>query len=297
MLSWGSQGARAAEMGLYAGPGCYGLTHLTQYAGWLGAPAHHVTENFDQRSWADLVSDSEWSIKCYAAIRSTTGFTFSIPMLPADGVSTLAKGAAGDYDHIFTQIAKTLVANGFATTTVRLGWEFNGNWQPWSSYKDNAHFVGFYQRIVTLMKSVAGARFAFEWCPNLGTGTLAPDRSYPGDDFVDVVGMDVYDGHWSAIDATPEKRWAFFVARDHGLQWQVDFAKAHGKRYSFPEWGCCGDDTGDDPYFINHMAEWLKSNGYFYADYWDSNTAYRGDLMDGQYPKAAAAYIADFGTQ
>jgi hypothetical protein len=291
-----SHAAGAVEMGVFAGPGCYGVANLPGFAHWLGDPAHHVTENFDQSSWPHLVSDAEWSIECYASVRSTVGLTFSIPMLPADGVSTLAKGAAGAYDTVFTHIAETLVSKGFATTIVRIGWEFNGNWQPWSSYTDNDSFIRYYQRIVTLMKSVPGARFVFEWCPNLGTGTLAPSNSYPGDDYVDIVGMDVYDSHWSPIDATPQGRWTLFVTRDYGLQWQVDFANAHGKRYSFPEWGCCGDSTGDDPYFINHVADWLKSNSYLYADYWDNNSAYQGSLSDGQYPNAAAAYIADFGT-
>ena len=287
--------ADAAEMGIYAGPGCYGPPHLSHYANWLGAHARHVTENFDQSSWSNLVSDAEWSTKCYAPLRSTTGFTFSIPMLPADGVSTLARGAAGDYDQIFKTLAQTLITNGFATVTVRIGWEFNGNWQPWSSYKDNAHFASYYRRIVTLMKAVPGARFQFEWCPNIGTGALAPDKSYPGDDFVDIIGMDVYDGHWSTVDATPAGRWNYFVTEPYGLKWHVDFAKAHGKRFSLPEWSCCGDSAGDDPYFINQMAAWLETNGYLYADYWDSNTAYRGALTDGQYPLAAAAFIADFG--
>ena len=296
-LLLGVHSASATEMGIYAGPGCDGLSHLAGYAAWLGAPARHVTENFNQSSWSQMVSDAQWSIQCYSKVRSESGFTFSIPMLPADGVSTMAKGAAGEYDNVFTAIAETLVSKGFDTTTIRIGWEFNGNWQPWSSYKDNSNYVRFYQRIVTLMKRVPGARFVFEWCPNVGTGTLAPDKSYPGDDFVDVIGMDIYDGHWSTIDAMPASRWNFYVSRDFGLQWQVDFARTHNKRYSLPEWACCGDSTGDDPYFINQMANWLKSNAYLYADYWDSNTVYRGELTNGQYPKAAAAYIADFGAR
>ncbi len=58
----GSLDAGAAEMGLYAGPGCDGLTHLTNYAAWLGAPAHHVTENLNQSSWSALASHAQWSI-------------------------------------------------------------------------------------------------------------------------------------------------------------------------------------------------------------------------------------------
>src|SRR5579859_5308816 len=167
-LLLGSHGAGAVEIGLYAGPGCDGLSHLTRYADWLHTPAHHVTENFNQSTWPALASDATWSIECYARVRSTVSFTFSIPMLPADGVSTLAKGAAGSYDKYFTTIAKTLISHDMATSVIRIGWEFNGNWQPWSSYKDNTNFIRYYQRIVTLMRNVPGAHFVFEWCPNLG---------------------------------------------------------------------------------------------------------------------------------
>ncbi|MEI9984395.1 MAG: glycosyl hydrolase [Aliidongia sp.] len=230
-------------------------------------------------------------------MRSTVSFTYSIPMLPADGVSTLAKGAAGAYDSNFVTIAKDLVAHDLGTSIIRIGWEFNGNWQPWSSYKDNANFVKYYQRIVMLMREVPGARFQFEWCPNVGTGSLAPNQSYPGDAFVDIIGMDIYDGHWSTIDATPQGRWNYFVTEPYGLQWQVEIAKNHNKRLSWPEWACCGDNAGDDPYFINQAAAWLKTYSYLYADYWDSNTDYIGQLTNNQYPQAAKAYIADFGAQ
>ncbi|HVJ53195.1 MAG TPA: glycosyl hydrolase [Aliidongia sp.] len=286
--------AAATEIGLYAGAGCDGVAHLATYNAWLGSPAVHVTENFDQSTWAALKSDAGWSIGCYASVRNSVSMTFSIPMLPGDGVSTLAKGAAGAYDATFTSIAQSLVSAGFATTTVRIGWEMNGNFQPWASYKDNTNFIAYYQRIVKLMKAVTGARFQFEWCPNVGTGSLAPDQSYPGDAYVDIIGMDVYEGHYSAGDALAAARWNWYVTEPFGLQWQVTFAKAHMKRLSLPEWGCCSNNAGDDPYFVNQIAAWLTANSYLYADYWDSNAVYVGQLSNNQYPLAGGAYKADF---
>lgn len=285
---------RAVEIGIYAGAGCNGVTHLGVYRAWLGSPAFHVTENFDQSSWNNLTSDVPWSANCYAPIRNAVSMTFSIPMLPADGVSSLAAGALGAYDSTFTSIANTLINAGFSTAIVRLGWEFNGNWQPWAASTNPSAFIAYYKQIVTLMKGANGARFLFEWCPNIGTGSIAPDLLYPGDNFVDVVGMDIYDAHWSSGDATPVARWNWYVTEPYGLQWQVNFAAAHMKRLSIPEWGCCSDNTGDDPYFINQMSTWIKQNSYLYADYWDSNDAYQGMLSNNQYPNAAAAYIADF---
>ena len=58
--------AGATEIGVFAGPGCAGVQHLATYRAWLGSPAFHVTENFDQSSWTALASDATWSINCYA---------------------------------------------------------------------------------------------------------------------------------------------------------------------------------------------------------------------------------------
>jgi hypothetical protein len=287
--------ASAVEIGIYAGAGCSAMAELKSYQAWLGAPAAHATENFDQSSWAAFASDVPWSVGCFATVRNSLTMTFSVPMLPADGISTLAKGASGAYDAYFTAIAQSLVSGGFSTAVVRVGWEFNGNWQPWSSYKDPASFITYFQRIVTLMKAVPGARFLIEWCPNIGTGSFAPDQSYPGDNYVDVIGMDVYDAHWNQYDADPIARWNTYVTEPYGLQWQVGFAALHMKRMSLPEWGCCGRNAGDDPYFVTHMGQWLTVNSYLYADYWDSNAGgYQGQLSQGQYPLAGAAYMSAF---
>jgi hypothetical protein len=77
----------------------------------------------------------------------------------------------------------------------------------------------------------------------------------------------------------------------------MEFAKEHGKLLSWPEWGCCGDSTGDDPYFIEQAANWMRGVGpsFLYASYWDNNTAYEGELSNNQFPKAAAEFIDEFG--
>lgn len=285
--------AKATQIGVYAGPGCAGVEYLGVYKAWLGSPAMHVTENFNQNSWPELASGAGWSIECYAAVRNSINMTFSIPMLPADGVSTLAKGAAGEYDHYFRDIANQLVKYGFQTTIVRLGWEFNGSWQPWFA-SNPTDYISYFRRIVDLMKAVPGARFQFEWCPNIGPVNMPADQAYPGDQYVDIIGMDIYDAHYGEGDATPPDRWAFYVSEPFGLQWHVDFAKAHMKPLSFPEWGCCGNNAGDDPYFIDQMALWQTTHSYLYSVYWDSNAAYRGQLSNNQYPYASARYKAHF---
>jgi Ca2+-binding RTX toxin-like protein len=49
----------------------------------------------------------------------------------------------------------------------------------------------------------------------------------------------------------------------------------------------------DDGYFVSHMADWIKSNNVVYQSYWDSNSAFSGDLAD--HPNNLAAFEAAWG--
>ena len=50
------------------------------------------------------------------------------------------------------------------------------------------------QQIVTTIRAVSGANFAFEWNPTLGdTGIGDLANFYPGNAYVNYIGSDVYD--------------------------------------------------------------------------------------------------------
>jgi hypothetical protein len=291
-----ASGTSGIQVGIFSpGGGCAGLPGIASYGAWLGRPAQHITENWTTSTWAALLQDVTYDLGCYKPLQSTTAFTFGLPMFPGDGVSTFAQGAAGAYDVYYVTIAQNLVANGYSNAIIRVGPEFNGYWFPWSAYKDPANYVALYQRIVTLMRSVPGQNFKFDWCTSTGMGNIAPQTVYPGDAYVDYIGEDLYDAVYNTSMQSPATRWTDFVNEPNGLQWQVTFAQQHNKMLSFPEWGCCGKNSGDDPYFVNRVAVWATTYGYKYMDYWNLNSGgYNGTLTNGQYPNAAKAYISDF---
>jgi hypothetical protein len=118
--------------------------------------------------------------------------------------------------------------------------------------------------------------------------------AYPGDDVVDMISMDVYDHYNSG--------WDDLVRGDAGLQALRDFARTHGKLEAYPEWGCSTDTHGhgDDPEFIEHMADWFTAapGGVAYQGYWNTpaggpNAALHGEGA-GRVPKAASAYRRRF---
>jgi hypothetical protein len=295
--------AIAGQLGVYKGGGTAGTGKVPAFEAWLGRPVDRALDFLPYANWTELSGTALYLGTSWQAFRSPGWpMTISVPMLPNDGVSTLAQGAAGAYDARFTAIGKTLVAKGFGNAVLRIGWEFNGGWYPWAAAKDPASFVAYWQRIVTAFRAVPGAAFTFDWCLTLGWNNIPADRAYPGDAYVDVIGVDVYNVWWDAKDKDPATRWATLRDQNYGLAWHKRFAAAHGKLMSFPEWGTGtrpdGHGGGDDPLFVRNMAAWIASLGelLLYHDYWDYPASdYNAQLSAGAKPLAAAAFLVAFG--
>jgi len=271
----------------------------------MGQQPSYAMDYLDGTSWSTLES----SASNEAATWSSSGYsmTFSIPMLPDSGAS-LADGAAGDYNAYFQTIAQNLVANNEAGSILRIGWEFNGNWNTWAANSsDQSEFVSFWQQIVDAMRSVSGANFKFEWCPTLGDqgiGNLAD--YYPGNAYVDDVAADVYDQAWSNYPGGATE-FSELETETYGLNWLTSFAAQQGKSVAIGEWGLgtgpgnaeqtysANDEQvsgGDDPTFINDMAQWLATNHVYEASYFDDQSS---TLSPQENPNSYNALIKDFG--
>ena len=161
-----------------------------------------------------------------------------VPILPGGSGGTLAAGAAGAYNQYFSILAQTLVKDGAANAILRLGWEFNGTWYPWSvaSNTDAQNFAQFWRQIVNTMRAVPGQQFKFLWNPN-GGGTTSwnLELAYPGSAYVDYIGTDDYDEYWGS-SFTPQASWSNAVTQTWGLNWLRTFAAAQGRPIAIPEW-------------------------------------------------------------
>ena len=294
---WPAQAAASSPsgtIGVYRG--ARNVAGVQGFESWLGRPVNHAVDFIAGDSWSAIESPTWWTSGW-----NGTGYQveYSIPIIPSTG-GTLQAGAGGDYNSHFVALAHNLIDNGQANATLRPGWEFNGSWYKWSAASDPAAFAAYWRQIVNAMRSVPGQHFEFDWCPTLGKASVAPDRAYPGDAYVDYVGADVYDNSWIANYRDPAARWNDFVTQPYGLQWQSDFAAAHGKPMTFPEWGLStrsdGHGGGDDPYFIQQMYDWIRTHDVAHADYFEYDAPDgRHSLMNGQFPNAAAKFRALFG--
>ena len=73
-----------------------------------------------------------------------------------------------------------------------------------------ASFAAYFQQIVTAMRSVPGEQFRFVWNPDAGAFTqsgYSVAAAYPGNAYVDVIGLDAYDQSW-AMPQTPTNAWS-----------------------------------------------------------------------------------------
>jgi hypothetical protein len=296
----GSQAeAGAIPLGFYVGSGAPGL--LNDAATDTGT--HPVlAEDFLQGSagWTGLTDRGQinrildpWRGKGYRLV-------LGVPIIPTSSgspVGTLADGANGSYNAHYRTLARNLVAAGQGNAILRIGWEFNGNWETWSvlNPSDASNFAGFFRQIVTTMRKVS-PDFQYVWNLSDGSGTTSLfSAAYPGNDYVDYLGDDVYDES-CASSPTPQSAWKNFLTATAGLDWVSRFATAHGKPVVIPEWGIDGkidsdcSGLGDDPYFIKQMAHWLTIHNAAFSIYFDF------DAGDGSHRLQDSAYSASLAT-
>lgn len=209
---------------------------------------------------------------------------------------SLEQGAAGDYDIHFRQLAENLVKHKMTDVLLRPGWEFNGGWYAWAAKGRTEAFAEYWRRIVRTMRAVPGAEgLRFVWNPTLGEQDFPAEAAWPGDAYVDYVGLDVYDETWApntypwpagadaaAIAARQRKVWAEWTyGSARGLKYWRDFAIAHGKPLAIPEWGVKQQNTPgqeqhgglDDPYFVEQMHAFIHdpANHVAFHCYFDVN--------------------------
>ncbi|HVU60809.1 MAG TPA: glycosyl hydrolase [Mycobacteriales bacterium] len=247
---------------------------------------------------------SNWSGRGYRMV-------WGVPMLPLSG-ATLATGASGAYDQYYVTVAKDLVAHGMGNAILRLGWEFNQKSYPWYAAGQAPAFVAYWRHIVNAMRGVSGASFVFEWNPSLGDNG-GGDKAmgdltsyYPGDAYVDIMALDVYDIAWNNYPGEPAQ-FSSIKSRKWGLDWLASFAGQHSKQVAIAEfglgWGAsagngqpyAGTGTvsgGDNPRFIADMAAWMRLHNAIISGYWDKDFS---SIENGHNPLTAAEIATQFG--
>jgi hypothetical protein len=292
----GSEHAATAAplFGIFAGgANPKGLVNFEQ---WAGRKADFIVD-FDSMvgytTSDNIIGSAGWTLGTWRSQKPhELNVLYSVPLSTQQDRS-LAHVAAGQYDAQYKKLA-TMLANAFPEAIVRIGWEFNGDWYPWAAKGHSDDYVSAFRRVAAIFKA-ASPGFRINWCPAEGYQQFPAEQAYPGDDVVDQIGLDVYDADWTGTNQDPVARWKKLVNEDHGLSWHMRFAGKHHKPMAYPEWATGGHRTGDNPYFIEQMKNWMDAHDVALQAYWDSDSAYTGRLSAGKKPNAAAMYVRVFG--
>jgi len=214
-------------------------------------------------------------------------------------------------------------------------------WCP-TNGADAQNYAKYWHQVVTTMKARPGCSgLKFDWCGACAAndGNYSMDVAYPGtyypDTDVDYIGCDIYDASWAAnaygyasvsgtwvwsqsaptvvypptftaaqILAAQQIAWSNMSGTgNNGLTAWKNFAAAHGKPMSIPEWGCISrsDFRGgaDNTNFIQQMYNFIynPANNVGYHSYFDYGTTFGGSQLVSlpgrpatQFPNAAALW-------
>ena len=291
-----------ATHGVYPGFGhAIGMAKLAEIEKLLGRKLAFADANLDSDTWTKLSGSS-------SVFTSTDGWKtrpdvttcLAVPLRTREDTGShaadLTAVAGGWKDEAYNRVADRLIASGHDDTILRIGWEGDIGvpgtvGYPWSFTLQGSHveYVQAFRHVAQLFKAKC-PRFRVDYQGNGPWSTINPatktpcgDSAYPGDDVVDIIGVDIYD----------RDEWP---TRQLDLDYCRDLAKRHRKPMSVPEWGIWLPSNGDNPAFIHNMADWLETapatgpaslayNCYFWGE--------KRSTLDAA-PKSKAAWVERF---
>jgi hypothetical protein len=292
----GPESTGGVPLGAFLGSDAEGVRRIDGFTSWLGREATVGHTYLPGSSWRDL-EGPDWIIDpwtAWSAAKPGRTLVINVPVLapsePAvddqETVRLLQLGVDGQFDRHFQALAQRLVQRQAAQAILVLGWEMNGTTYSGRCAPDPAAWKAYWRRIVAVMRNVPGQAFRFDFAPVRGVQDIPWTQCYPGDDVVDIVGMDTYDQPQGGA-------FSEFVSEPYGLSDHSSFAEQHGKPMSYPEWGLF--DNGDNPAYIKGMHGWISAHDVAYQTITDYCP--HGVWVCPANPDAAQTYRQLFGVR
>jgi hypothetical protein len=182
---------------------------------------------------------------------------------PADADQFYQVITSGAYDSAFLNVFQSFVNGGYTSFYIRPGYEMNRAsriWNVGSSAATAADFVLAFQRISDLAHNFTGATIRVIWNPYVGDGSspLSYLSFYPGDDYVDVIGIDTYGGNTGqdpTLSSSDVSNYTVLAA--------CAMAKSRGKSIAIPETGILVGAQAPNwtVTFITNLAAIIKGAG------------------------------------
>lgn len=110
------------------------------------------------------------------------------------GVASLSDIVAGKYDSYFRKEADAVRGLGM-TVMIRFAHEMNllsSDWGPGKAGNSGSAYAEAWRHIVTVFRQEGAANVKWVWAPNVDYGGRPFNQFFPGDEWVDYVGLDGY---------------------------------------------------------------------------------------------------------
>ena len=270
--------------GAYPDPNvCEGVDNYLDFESALGREMRYVDVNIGDVSWPDFAGAAGSVITSANGVIRKLDRTVPALILPLGVKELITEGdtyyhandpvgvelrkrmfqeiAAGKYDQYYEQVARNLLTYESEDAIMRLGHEFDLDSYPWSVVGGNHRaYAEAFRHVVTVMrKSLPELRFCFNWTgcahrenPDAPGQTFA-ESAWPGDDVVDVIGIDVYDS-------------APWTEREMQLGYAEEMAVSKNIPLAIPEWGLwhhhiyAGKPPDEDnPAFVQNMYDYMNA--------------------------------------
>ncbi len=185
---------------------------IAQYNGAAGKRISVVTwfasayENGRLTSWRQNYSYSLERVKRLGALSLVKFSTQDYAFASTGKMADLKAIAGGQWDAYFIEAART-IKDFKSPVFISIDHEMNGNWYPYSQAFPGANttasdYVAAWRHIVSIFRAQGANNAAFVWSPNVpDVGGISYKSYYPGDSYVDWVGISFYSGNsMSAMD-------------------------------------------------------------------------------------------------
>jgi hypothetical protein len=263
-------GTDGPKVGVYLG----NEEALEPWESWFGRPVDYYSFDVPTSGWDKYFVENMPFEVPIESIASDRDVAVTVKMFPPDA-TTLNAVAAGEHAERHREFARSLINHGMSDATVRISHEMNGEWSFGGAVGRPGVFIQGWKQVVEAMNAVNGAAFEYMWAPHIGRVDMDPTDAYPGDEWVDQIGLTVYDKDQqyfpsecddACVRDHREETWNHLVNQEFGLDYWAEFARDHGKPLAFPEYGVAARNWdyqaggGDNPMFFRRFAEWMEAN-------------------------------------
>lgn len=228
---------------------------ISAYTGLFGRAPNYF-EQF--KNWTDV-----WYPNAYNNVTAVGGKVIFTWQPTGISLTTITSGAQNSV----IDAAITAIKGFGGLIYIRFAQEMNGNWFPWGTATSDANFVAAWQYLVNRFAAAGVTNVKWIWCPNIDLGVPVRSGQYPGDSYVDVIGVDGYN-----YASTQSISWRSFTALFSATLTEIA-AITTSKPLWVCETGCIDVGGHDDRWLLSAFLTEGPALGFSMMCYFDFSAA------------------------